>query len=173
MSRRCVLSRAVEESELSSLGEKRKDARVERRIVALRLIASGQLSKDVASIVGVNERTIRVWVKDFNREGVASLRYDTKKGSRPHLSVDNERELIEAIRQGPPAEMKLGVWRGWALRDWIRDRFGVEYSESGVYFLLHRLGFSSLMPRPLHPESDESVRDDFKKNISGRRTRFD
>jgi hypothetical protein len=32
---------------LSSLGDKRKDARVERRVVALRLIAGGHLAKDV------------------------------------------------------------------------------------------------------------------------------
>ncbi|MDR1518620.1 MAG: helix-turn-helix domain-containing protein, partial [Planctomycetota bacterium] len=120
MSRRCILSRGIEESELSSLGDKRKDARVERRVAALRLIAGGHLAKDVAPMVNVNERTICVWVKEYNRDGVASLRYDTKKGSLPHLSAENERELVQVIRRGPPAEMKIGVWRGWALRKWIR-----------------------------------------------------
>ena len=166
MSRRCILTRGIDESELSSLGDKRKDARVEWRIVALRLIAAGQLAKDIAPIVGVHERSVRGWVKEYNRDGISSLRYDAQKGSRPHLSAEDERALGEDIRRGPPPEMKIGVWRGWALREWIRDKYGVEYSESGVYFLLHRLGFSSLMPRPRHPESDDSLQDEFKKNVS-------
>ena len=173
MPRRCTLNRSIDESELASLGENRKNARVERRILALRMIAAGQLAVDIAPIVGVDERTVRDWVQKYNSEGVSSLRYDACKGSQSHLSPEAEEELKEAIRQGPPPEMKISVWRGWALQRWIHEKFGVEYSESGVYFLLHRLGFSSLMPRPVHPESDASAQDDFKKNVSGHRTRSD
>ena len=168
MSRRCILVGSVAEEELSSLGCRRKEARVERRVVALRLIASGQLAKDVAPVIGVNEKTVREWVKSFNHKGVASLRCDTKKGSKPHLTPEQEAELAEAIRRGPPPELKIGVWRGWALRKWIRDRYGVEYSESGTYALIHRMGFSSLMPRPFHPERDQKAQEEFKKNSARR-----
>ena len=164
MSRRCILVGSVAEAELSSLGARRKEARVERRVVALRLIASGQLAKDIAPAVGVNEKTVREWVKAFNHKGVASLRCDSYKGSKPHLTAGQEAELAEDIRRGPPPEMGITVWRGWALRNWIRDRYGVEYSESGTYALLHRLGFSSLMPRPFHPERDHEAQEEFKKN---------
>jgi transposase len=102
-------------------------------------------------------------VAAFNAEGVASLRYDRHKGRIPHLTPEQESELAEAIRKGPPPEMKNEVWRGWALRQWAKDRFGVEYCESGIYRLLHRLGFSSLMPRPVHPDSDPAALEEFKK----------
>ena len=115
MSRRCVLNRSIDESELASLGERRKNARVERRILALRMIAAGQLAVDIAPIVGVNEKTVRYWVQKYNCDGVNSLRYDACKGSQSHLSPEAEEELKEAIRRGPPPEMKIGVWRGWAL----------------------------------------------------------
>jgi transposase len=94
---------------------------VERRIIALRQIALGRTAAEAAETVWVNEKTIREWVAAFNAEGAASLRYDRHKGRIPHLTPEQESELVEAIRKGPPAEMKIEVWRGWALRQWAKE----------------------------------------------------
>ncbi len=53
--------------------------------------------------------------------------------------------------------MRIEVWRGWAVRQLVKERFGVEYCESGIYYVLHRLGFSSLMPRPVNLGSDPAI----------------
>ncbi len=166
MSKRLVLQHALDSSALASLSERRKDARVERRIIALRQISLGRTAQEAADVVGVSERTIREWVAAFNVHGTASLRYDKYKGAIPHLTPEQEEELASAIRKGPPPEMKIEVWRGWAVRQWVKERFGVEYCESGIYYVLHRLGFSSLMPRPVHPDSDPALQEEFKKRRS-------
>ena len=44
----------------------------------------------------------------------------------------------------------------------LRDEFGVEYSLNGIYALLHRLGFSSLAPRPRHRNTDPAAQEQFK-----------
>jgi transposase len=163
MSKRLILHHPLDSSALASLGERRKDARVERRIIALLQIALGRNAAEAAETAGVNEKTIREWVAAFNAEGVASLRHDRHKGRIPHLTPEQESELVEAIRKGPPAEMKIEVWRGWVLRQWAKERFGVEYCGSGIYRLLHRLGFSSLMPRRVHPDGDPVAQEEFKK----------
>lgn len=41
-----------EESDLSSLGDALKDARVERRIIALRLVAAGKKAREVGRVGG-------------------------------------------------------------------------------------------------------------------------
>ncbi|MEY8690082.1 MAG: winged helix-turn-helix domain-containing protein [Leptothrix sp. (in: b-proteobacteria)] len=46
----------------------------------------------------------------------------------------------------------------------LRQEFGAEYSLSGVYALLHRLGLSNLVPRPQHPRSSEAAQAAFKKS---------
>jgi transposase len=163
MPKRLVLQYALDSSVLSSLGERRKDARVERRIIALRQISLGRTAQEAADVVGVSEKTVRSWVAAFNNEGIDSAVYDKYKGGAHHLTPEQEAELAEAIRRGPPPEMKLEVWRGWALRQWVKEKFGVEYCESGIYYVLHRLGFSSLMPRPVHPDSDPVIQEEFKK----------
>jgi transposase len=163
MSKRLVLHHSLDSSVLSSLGERRKDARVERRIIALRQIGLGRTAQAAADVVGVCEKTVREWVAAFNHAGIDSILYDKHKGGIPHLTPEQEAELVEAIHRGPPPEMMIEVWRGWAVRRWVKERFGVEYCESGIYYVLHRLGFSSLMPRPVHPDSDPVAQEEFKK----------
>lgn len=153
-----------EESRLSSLGDALKDARVERRIIALRLVAAGKAAREVGQAVSVDERTVRFWVKDFNRDGIDSLRYDHYQGAKPQLPPEKESEVVAAILSGPPKEMGITVWRAWAIGKWLEQEYGVVYSRTGVYALLHRLGLSSLMPRPHHPESDATALEKFKKN---------
>ncbi len=160
--------RGFSESSLSALGDERRDARIERRIIACRMVAAGKTAPEVGAAVGVDERTVRVWVKEFNRDGLESLRYARYKGAKPHLPTEYEKEVVEAIRHAPPESMGITVWRGWAVRRWLEEEYGVKYSRDGVYKLLHRLGLSSLMPRPLHPESDLEAQESFKKNSSKR-----
>jgi transposase len=45
----------------------------------------------------------------------------------------------------------------------LEREFGVLYSLKGVYKLLHRLGYSSLAPRPRHRLADPAAREAFKK----------
>jgi transposase len=42
----------------------------------------------------------------------------------------------------------------------------VSYKLTGVYKLLRRLGFSSLMSRTKHPGSSDEEQDDCKKNLA-------
>jgi transposase len=151
------------ENRLSELADALRDARVERRIIALRLVAAGNQAQEVGQAVSVDERTVRVWVKEWNRRGGESLRYDRYKGATPRLPPELESEVKDAIRRGPPEAMGLSVWRGWAIGAWLEKEYAVTYSRDGVYKLLHRLGFSSLMPRPRHPGSDAVAQEEFKK----------
>lgn len=47
-----------------------------------------------------------------------------------------------------------------------QDDFQVQLSLQGVYYLLHRLGLSLLMPRPQYKDADERVLEAFKEIIN-------
>ena len=47
----------------------------------------------------------------------------------------------------------------------LEREFGVMYTLQGVYDLLHRLGYSSLMPRPRHKDADPVAQEAFKKGL--------
>ena len=138
MPKRLTLS-SWNEDALRNLGEKRDDARVERRIIALRLIHQQHTVKMSADAVGVDERTVRQWIHDFNRHGVEALKGRPHPGAEAKLTADQEDELKRVIEKGPPETCPFSVWRGHSLRLWINGRFGTDYTLSGTYFLLHRL----------------------------------
>jgi transposase len=119
----------------------------------------GQTVPRAAPVVGLKERQVRNWVHRFQAEGLEGLRDRRRPGQPKHLPTEQEEAFKARIRR-PPRGMIL---RGPDVRRVLKEEFGAAYSLGGVYFLLHRLGFSSLSPRPLHPQTDKDAQDAFKK----------
>ena len=92
MTRCCVLHCELDSEALSSWSGQLKDVRDERRIIALRLIASGQTALEVAKVIALNERTVRVWVAKFNDGGIESLGYAKPPGGKKRLTSEQEAE---------------------------------------------------------------------------------
>ncbi|NQU75443.1 MAG: transposase [Planctomycetes bacterium] len=147
------------ERDLARHARTEPDARVRQRILAIRLLVMGQTVPQAAPIVGLKERQVRNWVHRFQAEGLEGLRDRPRPGQPKHLPTEKEEAFKARIRR-PPRGMIL---RGPDVRRLLKEEFGAAYSLGGVYFLLHRLGFSSLSPRPLHPQTDKDAQDDFKK----------
>jgi len=147
------------ERDLAGHARTEPDARVRQRILAIRLLVMGQTVPRAAPVVGLKERQVRNWVHRFQAEGLAGLRDRRRPGQPKHLPTEKEEAFKARIRR-PPRGMIL---RGPDVRRVLKEEFGAAYSLAGVYFLLHRLGFSSLSPRPLHPQTDKDAQDDFKE----------
>ena len=45
----------------------------------------------------------------------------------------------------------------------INEKFGVKYSRTNVYRLLHALNFSWITSRSRHPKQSQEIQEDFKK----------
>ena len=147
------------ERDLAGMARKESDARVRQRILAIRLLAMGQTVPQAAPVVGLKERQVRNWVHRFQAEGLEGLRDRPRPGQPKHLPTEKEEAFKGRIRRPPRGR----ILRGPDVQRMLREEFGADYSLGGVYFLLHRLGFSSLSPRPLHPQTDPDAQDAFKK----------
>jgi transposase len=147
------------ERDLARVARAEGDARVRQRVLAIRLIVMGQTVPQAAPMVGLKERQVRNWVHRFGAEGLDGLRDRPRPGQPKHLPTEKEDAFRARIRR-PPRGMIL---HGLDIQRLLKEEFGAAYKLSGVYFLLHRLGFSSLSPRPLHPQTDKDSQDDFKK----------
>ena len=135
------------------------DARVRQRILGIRLIVMGHTVPQAAPVVGLKERQVRNWVHRFAAEGLEGLRDRSRSGQPKRLPARREEAFKARIRR-PPRGVIL---RGADVQRLLKEEFGAAYSLGGVYFLLHRLGFSSLSPRPLHPRTDKKAQEEFKK----------
>ena len=106
---------------------------------AVRQVLSGQTPKAVAQAVGVCPRTVRKWVRRYQREGLAGL---ADRSSRPHrLNQPTPQEVVERI-----AAFRRERMTGKA----IAAEVGV--SPATVSRVLKRLGLNKLkMLEPAEP----------------------
>ena len=148
--------------ELESLAAAESHVLRHLKLRALILAKSGWEAPRIAEALGKSRRTIQQWVGDYNRDHLDGLN-DQRGGNRRHLDVQQEAKLkshIDATATDPERSIRHAA----ELVPWIEKQFGKVYSLSGLYKMLHRLGYSWLMPRPRHPKTDPQAQADFKKN---------
>ena len=73
--------------------------------------------------------------------------------------------LVAETNAPPKPEDGTCTLRGSDARRILRDEFGVTLGRQAVYDLLHRLGYSSLMPRPQHEDANPEVQEFFKEIV--------
>jgi len=160
-----VLMRAggLEASALAAAACHEADGRVRCRVLALRQLALGQSVAQTAGQFALGKSQRYEWVKRYAAEGLAGLRDRPRSGAPQRLGREQEGAFLECLHAGPPAGSGLAAYRGEDLRQLLHDEFGATYALSGVYALLYRLGQSSLVPRPYHPQADPAAQAAFKK----------
>lgn len=150
--------------ELERLERKEKVARVAVRLRAVILAKQGHDAPTIAKLLGRARRAVQEWVRWYNQEGVGALPDAPRPGQRKKLSPQQEASLAAWLDAGPPQDGPVCAYRGPEIRAHIRSAFGVPFSVSGAYSLLHRLGYSALRPRPRHRKADALAQERFKKD---------
>ncbi len=148
---------------LDATTKREKSGPVVRRLQAMRLLLGETTVPEAAERLGVPERSLRRWVHRFNRRGPEGLRDRPRLGQPPKLAPELVEDFKKRVRSGTLENDGVCTLRGRDFRRILAEEYDAEYSLGGVYFLLQRLGFSSLVPRPRHPKGDDAARDDFKK----------
>lgn len=133
------------------------DQLARRRQRALDLLRRGQTPAQVAEHFGTTERSVRRW--RLEAQHPKRKRTGRGPGHPRHLSETQLRQLGRALQRGAYAH-------GYAEDYWTLDRiarliwdlFAVCYTPSGVWHLMHYLGWSSQKPqrRPLQRD-DEAI----------------
>lgn len=164
-----TVNRGVSPDDIEQMMRSERDGRVRQRLLALKFIAGGQTIPEVAVRLEMAERCLRKWTHRFNREGLPGLRDRPRSGQPPKLAPELAEDFQERVRQGAQEKDGVCALRGLDFQRILGEEYGAKYSLGGVYFLLHRLGFSSLVPRPQHPKADEAAQAEFKKTSSRRR----
>ena len=151
--------------ELQTLCRTEMNAKLTRRIHGVYLASRGMTCPQIMQVTGAKRRTVQQWVARYNRGGLEELKDKPRPGRPQHLPRHLEPELARRIEAGPCLSDGVSVFTSPVIRRIIEQEFGVVYSISAVNYLLHRLGYSYLCPRPKHEESDP-VAQEASENIS-------
>lgn len=130
------------------------NAEVRDRIRAVVLAMKGHTAQDIADAVGYARSWVCKWVSRYSDEGWGGFWDRPRSGQPKKLTEEQQEEFEQIIQRGPLPEEKLARYRAKDFQKIIKERFNAEYSLSGVKELLHRLGYSSIKPRPRNPKND-------------------
>jgi transposase len=142
-----------------------RKTRTWHRIQAIVLAKQGDTASDIARALGVSRRAVQTWVAAYNRGGLDALPDRPHPGRAPILPRAEEDRFLERIDAPPRPEDGVCTLRGTDIRRILEQEFAARYSLDGVYKLLDRLDYSSLMPRPQHEEADEELQAIFKEVV--------
>lgn len=142
-----------------------RNTRTWPRVQAIILAKQGDSAAQIARALGVSRRAVQSWVAAYNRGGLGALPDRPHPGRTPILPRDQEARFRERIDAPPRPEDGVCELRGADIRRILEQEFAARYTPDGVYKLLHRLGYSDLMPRPCHPEADPEAQAFFKEVV--------
>ncbi len=152
--------------DLAEAARREGDGRIRTRILAIRYMLEGHTAPGAAKVFPISDTQLRMWMRRYDAEGLHGLRDRHRPGRPPILDPEKTEAFSERVRTGPAEAEGLAAYRGEDVRRLLKDEFGSDYSISGTYFLLHRLGFSNLVPRPVHPKADPAAQAAFKRGGS-------
>ena len=163
------------ELQLQQLADRELRADRAKRLRTVLLAKQGFTAPEIATCTGFSRRSVQEWVARYNRAGAAGLETKPGRGRKPPLTSEEEEHLKQRLNAGPLQEDGVCTLRGKDVQRILAQEFGQLRSLNAVYGLLHRLGYSSLVPRPQHPQADPAAQEAFKKSSPGssRRSRLD
>lgn len=136
-----------------------------KRLRTVLLAKQGFTASEIATCTGFSRRMVQKWVERYNGEGLAGLETKSGRGRKPPLTPAQEDQLRERLDAGPLPDDVVCTLRGHDVQRILEREFGQLLCLSAVYGLLHRLGYSSLAPRPQHPQADPAAQAEFKKKL--------
>jgi transposase len=149
--------------ELRRSARSQKDGRMRVRLQALVLAKQGRTAEEIAAALDASRRPVQEWVRRYNQWGMEGLRRRPGQGRREKLSLEERDRLCARMEALPREEDEVCTLRGKDIQRILQKEFGKLYHLNGVYALLHRLGYSCLMPRPRHQKADSHAQEAFKK----------
>jgi transposase len=140
-----------------------KDIGSHRRLLAMRLAASGQFTAaQIAEQIGVSRRQFFHWVNALKAGGVTQLLERDHGGGQP---AQIRGTVLEELLSG----LQAGRWkRAKEIQQWLGQHHQTRLSVPGVYYWLGKLGGVLKVPRKTHAQKDAAASAAFQHTLCAR-----
>jgi transposase len=153
--------------ELQNLYAAEKRAKTKIRLLCAVNRKRGASIDDIAEITGLKRATVHSILRRFQERGISGKDAIKQTGRPAFLTLKQRKDLVRQLEKGPPKN-RNGLWSTKEVKEYIKEKYVVEYTTVHVWELLKALGFSLQRPRPRHrkaPDKEELER--FKKKLPG------
>jgi len=137
-----------------------KDVQSHRRLLAMRLAASGEFTAaQIAEQIGVSRRQFFHWVNALKGGGVEQLLERDHGGGQPA-------QVKPTVLQELQAGLQAGRWkRAKEIQQWLGQCHKTKLSVKGVYYWLGKLGGVLKVPRKTHAHKDVAASIAFRQTL--------
>jgi transposase len=128
---------------------------------------------EIAEITNLKRATVHSILRRFQERGTSCKDAIKQTGRPAFLTLQQRKKLVKQLEKGPPYN-RTGLWSTKKVQEFIKQQYGVEYTNVHIWELLKAIGFTLQKPRPRHhkqPDADELER--FKKKLPGWRAIID
>lgn len=136
----------------------------ERRLRAIALLGEGCAQIDVARKLGVSRSAVSQWKQAYAQGGNDALLAKLHPGPTPKLSGKQCQRLLEYLKQGPRKHgWSTELWTLPRIAELVARKFGIQYDQSGIWRLLHRLDWSCQKPERRAREHNQAAVDQWRR----------
>ena len=148
---------------LSELVARAHNAKQRDRYRAVLLAMDAMEGDEIALRLARSPRFVDEWAARYRRGGVEALVPKRQPGRPPKLTPEQAQQLRARLDAGPRDTDGVCTLRGKDLCRIIEQEFNVVHTLGGIYDVLRRIGYSSLVPRPRHRKNDPAAMETFKE----------
>lgn len=137
-----------------------KDRKTADKLRVIWFKSKGLKHEKIAELLNISINTVTDYVTQYLQGGLNALCHNNYKGSKPSLTLEQRNELkIELICNIYTSTEQVVIW--------VKNKYDVHYTTSGMRKLLKRLGFTykknRLMPSKADPNAQKQFTDWFRK----------
>lgn len=142
-----------------------RSATLRDRFRAVAMALAKEDAPRIARRLKRSRRWVQKWVYRYRDGGIDALVDRPRPGQPTTLPKDQEQAFKARIAAGPTeADNGVCTLRGVDAQRILEQEFDADYSLSGTYELLHRVGLSCLKPRPKHRKNDPEAAKQWLEN---------
>ena len=141
-----------QKEELQNARTKNKNKNIDKRLHAILLHAEGTSNKEISKKTGFAESYISELAGKYRRNGIDAIAGNHYKGNRRNIGYDEEKTLIESIKEKAKKGQMTTVREFKAMYEKATGKIYGESNKGQIYRVLKRHNGRKVMPRSTHPK---------------------
>lgn len=166
---------AEEVGRLKKLARKTRSIKLRQRYDIIRLYLSERPKPEIAAILGVSLTQVYLIVNLYKQSGIEGLELKHPPGRSRKMTDEQEVELCSDITEKLPKEVGLEPYCNWTAPlacKYVKEHFGVTFSERGMRDVFYRLNLSYTRPTYVLAKADPQKQEEFLERLEGIKKSF-
>lgn len=165
----------AEVARLKKLARKTHNVKLRQRYDIIRLFLCKRTKPDIAAILDISLTQVYLILNLYEQAGIEGLELKHPTGRQRKLSDEQEQELCSVITEKLPKDVGLDPFCNWTAPlacKYVKDHYGVTFSERGMRDVFYRLNLSYTRPTYVLAKADPQKQAEFLERLEGIKKSF-